>query len=101
MTASCTKTFQQCPEWSAGCAKPATSMLHIHAPQITNVVPLVVPLDSADRIDVPTYVSESWAVLACVDAADAALQPHLSGPHLPWLGVFVTWNHATRADSTA
>lgn len=76
-------------------------LLHIHAPQITTVVPLVVPLHSAGNIDAPTSISEDWAVLASGGAADAALQLYLPGPHLPWQGVFVTRNHATRADSTA
>lgn len=62
--------------------------LHIHAPQITSVVPLMVPLDSEDSIEAPTYISENWAVLACVGAADAALQLDLSQ-----VGVFVTRNH--------
>lgn len=52
------------------------------------MVPLVVPLDSTDSIDAPTYTSENWAVLACVGTADAALQLYLSQ-----VGVFVARSH--------
>lgn len=60
------------------------------------MVPLVLPPDSADSIDAPTFISENWAVLACVGAAGAALQLDLSR-----VGVFVAGHHATRAESTA
>lgn len=60
------------------------------------MVLLVVPLDSTDSIDAPTFISENWAVLACVVSADAALQLDLSR-----VGVFVARHHATGAESTA
>lgn len=63
-------------------------LFHIHAPQISNVVPLVVPLDSAHSTDAPTYRSENWAVLACVGTVNAALHLDLSR-----VGVLVSRNY--------
>lgn len=58
-------------------------LLRIRAPQITNMVPFVVPLGSIDDIDACTNLSENWALLAwvgCMGAADTSLQLDLSGP---------------------